>query len=84
MYPVARDKFDAVGLDRPAFGEANELESKLKLTDKKVERVKYLRNDPGSRYANVYGEKNVQHIRPITNKQTNVPTLMWSTSLRGA
>ena len=43
MYPVAREKFDAVGLDRPAFGEASATPSNLKLTDRKIEKVKYLR-----------------------------------------
>lgn len=83
MYPVSKEKFDAVGLDRPAFGESGSIPCKIRLLDKKIEKVKYLRNDPGSRYPKSFGEKNFQELRPIINKQTNVPTLLWSTSLRG-
>jgi hypothetical protein len=50
MYPVSREKFDPVGIDRLAFAESGSLPCKIKLLDKKIEKVRYLRNDPGSRY----------------------------------
>ena len=92
MHPAPRKKFDSVGLDKPAFGEAKDLpESGLKLSTKQRKGsllasydVKYLRNDPGSRYSTNYTEKNYRDVQMITSKQTNVPTLLWSTSLRGA
>lgn len=91
MYPAPRQNFDPVGLDKAAFGDAIDLpKSGLKLNAKsrksqnfESKDVKYLRNDPGSLFSTKYAVKNYRDVRSIASRQTNVPTLLWSTSLRG-
>lgn len=65
MYPSAREKFDAVGLDKLSFGEPDKLQKKLKLTNTNTneKKVKYLSQDPGSKYTSNYSEKNIQNVR---------------------
>jgi len=85
MHPAPRAHFDSAGANKNAFPDPPKLFGKLNLAARRCPKdVKYLRNDPGSRYPERYTEPNMRALREIVDKQTQVPTLVWATNLRGS
>jgi len=87
MYPAPKETFDPVGLDKPTFGESHDLKIgniARRSQETKKGQTKYIKYDAGSRYTNKFKERNINEIRALSTRQSNVPTLAWTTTLRGA